>query len=89
MISCAKVQRVSNENDYRLSFLYYLMFGVVSTLFAGLPVVYFTADGICDSSFSGGNGTGVNDTNFSSSIYLNFFLRVQWNLYIKDTLGPA
>ena len=47
------------------------MFGVVSTLSAGLPVVYFTADAICDSSFSGGNGTCVNDTDFWVSI-MNF-----------------
>jgi len=43
------------------------MFGVVSTLivmFTGLPVVYFTADTIRDSSFSGGNGTCVNATDF-------------------------
>ena len=63
---CAIQANISNKADYQLSFLGYLLFGVVSTIvvvFSGLPIVYFTANEIKDfSGLSSSNGACVNAT---------------------------
>ena len=58
---------VTNKCDYQLSFLGYLVFGVVSTvvvMYSCLPIVYFTADAIRDSSLSSSSDACVNATDF-------------------------
>ena len=65
---CAIQANISNKADYQLSFLGYLLFGVISTIvvmFSGLPIVYFTANEIKDfSSLSSSNDACVNATDF-------------------------
>ena len=64
---CAVQANISNKRDYQLSFLGYLLFGVISTMvvmFSGLPIVYFTAYEIRDSSLSSSNDACINATDF-------------------------
>ena len=64
---CAVQANISNKQDYQLSFLGYLMFGVISTIvvmFSGLPIVYFTAYEIRDFSLSSSNDACINATDF-------------------------
>ena len=64
---CAIKANVANKHDYQLSFLGYLVFGVVSTvvvMYSCLPIVYFTADAIRDSSLSSSSDACVNATDF-------------------------
>ena len=62
---CAIKAKIPNKQDYQLSFLGYLVFGVVSTIvvmYSCLPIVYFTADAIRDSSLSSNSDACVNAT---------------------------
>lgn len=64
---CAIKANIANKRDYELSFLGYLVFGVISTIvvmFSCLPIVYFTADAIRESSLSSDNDACVNATDF-------------------------
>ena len=65
---CAIQANISNKADYQLSFLGYLLFGVISTIivmFSGLPIVYFTANEVRDfSGLSSSNDACINATDF-------------------------
>ena len=62
---CATKANIPNKQDYQLSFLGYLVFGVISTIvvmYSCLPIVYFTADAIRDSSLNSNSDACVNAT---------------------------